>query len=108
MVKCAGCGLSAVTCTETVPTAVRIGKRLNDLIIRFRRPELFRELFRFQVMMKVRAGRIVEFVKQIGERSLIPQRQGDGQLQLIGSGQFARWRQEFDGGRHMAAHGLGW
>ena len=52
----------------------------DRLIILFGWAESFCELFRRQITMVVRTGRIINFVKQIGEFRRVPQRQADGQL----------------------------
>ena len=46
--------------------AVRSRKIDYRLVILFRRAELFRELFRRQILVKIRAGRVIKLLEKIG------------------------------------------
>ena len=54
--------------------AVCLRESNDGLIILYRRAELFRELFRRQIVMKLRAGRVVDLAEQIVQGRLIAER----------------------------------
>jgi len=71
------------------------------LIILFRGAELRREFLRGQIMMVIRAGGVIQLLKQAGERRLVSQRQADGQIKIGGRRQKSFWLQPRQRRRHM-------
>jgi hypothetical protein len=63
--------------------AIRPGERDDGLVLRFSGTESFRELFRSEVLMKAGISGVVEPLEKVREFGAIPQRQSDGQMQML-------------------------
>src|SRR5713101_2929151 len=86
--------------------AVRFGKFFDTSVVFFRRAETRREFRRRKKFMKIGAGRIVKLAQQFIQRRPIPERQTDGELNLVCPRQAAPWRQPPYYRRHVARQSL--
>ena len=77
--------------------AVGLGESRHGLVIRGRGSEPVGEFRRFQEMVIIRAGRVIQSLQQTGELRLVPQGKAEVQLQPVGRGQIRLGGEPADG-----------